>query len=820
MFRHYALTLYRSLTRHRLYAALNVLGLAVGIAVFLVLMLDVRFETSFESWIPHAVEIDAIETTAPGFGRPVNFTMGGLLDELHRDFPQLLGTKVWEQPAIVRIGSEVTAEKVEVVDPNIFQVFDLPLLAGDKASALAAPGNVVLGQAMAKRYLAPGDPLGQSINLAFNGVVRTYKVTGILKTLPRNTDLRFDFLVPLTPEMYAGDPTWSHWGSLYLQTYLRFPSRAAARAFAADLDPFIDKYALKDIGPEAHKQFGLRLTPLTALHLLDPKDAVVVAALAAVGLLSLLLAATNYVNLATARAGLRAREVAIRKVMGGTREMLTFQFVCESVLTVLVAALIGLALCEVALPLVNAAGGLSLKLDYADADGVLLTVVLVVLLVGVGVGVYPALLLARFQPAQVLGAVRAPGGGRGAGRVREILVLIQFVIAIAFMIATAVIVAQTRFVRHVDRGYRRDGLIVVNSFDEVTAAQRLNLLSAWRGEAHVTSVTSADIAPGNDDYTDLDKMKRRGAAGEGVSIHYVFTRPDFFTTYGARLIAGRWLDLQHGGDDARPRPEPAPGAATPPPGAVGPWPVRNIVLNASAVSAFGFRSPEDALGQAVEQKTDGGGYQLMTVVGVVEDIRFRSPRAPAPPTIYLMRTADFSTQIAGVRFTGGDPRPVLAEMARAWRLIAPTTPFRAATANESLLPYFRPEEQHARLFSLGAMLAVAIGCVGLYGLASFSTARRIREIGIRKTLGASTADVLRLLVGQFLRPVLLANLVAWPLAWIAMRSWLAGFDQRIALSPFYFLAATALTLAISVATVAGQAFAVARAEPAKALRHE
>jgi putative ABC transport system permease protein len=205
---------------------------------------------------------------------------------------------------------------------------------------------------------------------------------------------------------------------------------------------------------------------------------------------------------------------------------------------------------------------------------------------------------------------------------------------------------------------------------------------------------------------------------------------------------------------------------------------------------------------------------------VIDDIRFRSPHTPIPPTVYPMRDAVSSSDIAAVRYADADPKAVLAHMAATWRSIVPTTPFEGRTIDDNLAHYYRADDQHGRLFTLGALLALAIGCVGLYGLAAFNTARRVKEIGIRKTLGASTGDVLRLLIGQFLRPVLLANLVAWPLAWLAMRGWLAGFDQRIALSPAYFLAATALTLLIAVVTVAGQALGVARSEPAKALRHE
>jgi len=819
MLRHYLLTLYRSLTRHRLYAALNVMGLAVGIAVFLVLWLDVRFETSFERWIPGVSGIHVIRSTWLGAGHALDAdssTMGGTLDELRADYPQVVGTRIWSQGATILRGGHATGEQVEVVDPGFFKVFDLPLVRGDKTGILDTPDALILTETKAKAYFGAADPLGQRLTLSLMGSPRAYRVVGVLKDPPRNTDLNFDFLTPLAPWMIAADGRpWAHWGSEQLATCLRLDTPAQAAALNADLDRFVDRHAGHDLTPPAHRHLRLRTQPLVTLHLLQPKDAAVVAALGVVGLLTLVLAGVNYVNLATARAGLRAREVALRKVMGATGGTLVAQFMAESVATALLAVAIGLALCELALPVVNAAGGLALKLAYFGPDGVILPVALAALLVGVGAGVYPALVLARFQPAAVLASARAPGGGRAGGRVREALVVAQFAIAIAFTIATGVIVSQTTYLRHADIGFRRDGLIVVNSFDDsdVTAAQRTALLAAWRSLPGITHVTAADIAPGNQDSTNAENFKRPGAPGDGPSVNYVTSQPEFFETYGARLVAGRFLDRNHGGDDA---PAPTPDGAEPQAVA----PNRNVVVNEAALKTLGFKDAASAIGQTVLEGRDDGGFNTRTIVGVIANIRFRSPHAPVPPTLYFMKTRDFDSEVAGVRYAGADPRVVMDRMAAEWRRIVPADPYRAKTIEDNLGRYYRPDDQHGALFSAGAILAVAIGCVGLYGLASFTTARRVREIGIRKTLGASTGDVLRLLVGQFLRPVLLANLVAWPLAWLAMRSWLAGFDQRVSLSPAYFLGATVLTLVIAIGTVAGQAVGVARSEPARALRHE
>ena len=825
MWTHHLTTLYRSLTRHRLYAAINVLGLAVGVAVFLVLSLYVRFETSFERWLPDSNKIYVMRQTwrLPGHSAEAfDNTMGGLLEQLKADFPgEIIGTRIWDRGATVRQGGRLTSEQLERVDPDFFKVFDLPLVRGDKRTALAMPDDVMLSETRARTYFGSTDVVGQRLTMSVESELRTYRVSAVFKDPPKNTDLELTILTPLLPipAKDAEDINWYHWGSAHLSTYFRFDTPAQAAGLNDRMDAFTDRRAKADMNrPDAHRELSLRLVPLTSVHLIDPKDRGVLGILGAVGALTLLLAAVNYVNLATARAGLRAREVAIRKVMGATRTALIAQFMLEAVATAAVASLVGLALAELALPRINAAGGLSLRLDYLGADSVLPFVLGVVLVVGLGAGGYPALLLSRYRPAAVLASARTPGGGRAGSRVLELLVAAQFAIAIAFGVGTAVIVTQADYLRRADLGFHRAGLIEVNSFDsgDVSDAQQTSLLEMWHSTPGVVGVTHANIAPGVDDNTNATNIKRPNVAGEGPGLNWVATGPDFFTVYGARLLAGRLLDRDHGMDDL----PPVPDTATPQEKAAAQARNRNIVLNASALKVEGFASPQDAIGKTLLEGTDGGGFRPMTVVGVVGDLRLRSPHKPVPGTFYQLSTHHISDAVAVIRYADADPRAMTARLQETWRKVVPGAPFEAETGETKLSAYYKSDDQRGRLFTIGAVLAVAIGCVGLYGLASFTTARRIREIGIRKTLGASTADILRLLVGQFLRPVLLANLVAWPLAYVAMRSWLSGFDQRIALSPVYFIGATALTLAVALATVIGQALLVARAEPARALRHE
>ncbi len=801
------LSLYRSLTRHRLYAALNIGGLAVGIAVFLVLGLYVRFETSFEKWLPRHDGIYVVQTVWNLPESPVNGaypnTMGGLLDQLREDFPGIVGTRIrgGENGGSVIRGGVATAEDVAQVDASFFRVFDLPMARGDGRAALASPTNALISESVARKYFGTSHPVGQTLTIATDAQTN-YQIAGVFRDLPQTSDLRLSILIPL-PQTPPSE-NWFHWGSTSLQTFLRFDTPAAARAFSQTMPSFVNRRGLADLGKNAWDTQRIAVLPIDLLHL-EPTGSqsasrkITVVTLGLVGLLTLVIAVVNYVNLATARAGLRAREVAMRKVLGADRATLVRQFLGEAVLTVIVAGLTGLILAELGLPLVNAAGGLSLSIPYALVVPALAVLAVVV---GIVAGFYPAVLLSRFPAAAVLASARSPGGGRAGTRTREALVVLQFALAIAFMIGTTVLVAQTRHVRQSDLGFRREGLLVLLSMRDslVDSAQRRAVIAAIRDLPGVTGVAVGNTAVGGSGEDNSDNVPLPGVTGPGPSLRWSIVGPAFFRVYGTRLLAGWVFDEAHRADDDPSRAKGVPIA---------------IVINRRAVAVLGFRSPEAAVGKTV------GGDRPRTIIGVIDDMRFSSPREPnsAAYYIYYREPERTGTAVASIRFAG-DPRAMLDAVRKTWQRTVPQVPFAADTADSRLNAFYEIDDRATRLFGIGAALAVLIGCVGLWGLASFNTARRIREIGIRKTLGASSADIVMLLVGQFLRPVLIANVIAWPLAFVAMRTWLAGFDDRITLSPLYFVGASLLALAIAVLTVLGQSLRASRAAPAWALRHD
>jgi putative ABC transport system permease protein len=503
--------------------------------------------------------------------------------------------------------------------------------------------------------------------------------------------------------------------------------------------------------------------------------------------------------------------------MGATRRMLMLQFVGESVAVALAAGLIGAALIELALPAIGAVLAEPIRMPYFGARGMLLPLLGLCLVVGLAAGVYPALALSRFSSAAVLASARTPGGGRTGARMREVLAVGQFAIAICLMICTAVIFGQMQFLRNSDVGFRRDGLLIVKGLGDAQVAPRMrSIIEAFRRTPGVLSVTASDRRPAPDDMN-LSNVTLIGNPSVQPTLLHEVIGPDYMRTYGLRLIAGRSLDMAHGADDQV-------GADLDQHADRGDE--MNIMVNATAARQLGFADPRQVVGQRLRLGRSGAGQPIVEkIVGVVADVRFVSPRTPMPAQDYLLDSSlgppnRPSSWSAAARVRDGTQAQVRERLESAWRSIVPGAPFQAQTVQVTMRPFYDGDARRGQLFAAGAVLSALIACLGLYGLAAFNTSRRFKEIGIRKTLGASTADVLRLLVGEFLRPVLWANLIAWPVAYLAMRWWLAGFDQRISLNPAYFLIPSLAAIVVAVLTVAEQAIRVSRAEPSRALRYE
>ncbi|WP_231854367.1 ABC transporter permease [Gluconacetobacter diazotrophicus] len=812
MLTHGLLTFCRMLSRHRLYAILNIAGLGLGIAVFVVLSLVVRFEYGFDRQVPGAATIARVDEiwTLPG-QPPIHSldTTFAAYDPLLADFPQIAAaTRIDDNPCAVDDGRGHPAMMtVDYVDPTFFDVFALPMREGSARDALAAPDRVAISESTARRLFGTADARGRQVGITEDDRRTLHTVSAVFRDVPRDWTVRPDILTVIPQDMKDREASFRHWGSDSGMVWLRVRTPADIRPVAAGLPDFLHR---RMTDPDvSHASFRMTLMPLLNAHFGDVdvyggqsgSDRRVIDALGLVGLLALVAAVINYVNLATARAGLRAREVALRKVLGATRLQLLVQFLTESVLLLLPCAVLGLALAELVLPFVNTMGGWAVTIDYG---WLLPRLALVVIVVGIAAGLYPALVLSGYRPAAVLAASRVPSGGRMGQRLRNILVLAQFSFAIAFAICTLVVNAQAAFIRTADRGFRQHHLYLVSllASDRMQARQQA-ILDTLRAVPGVDAITLSDRQPRSTSRNTSD-FKRMDRPSVDPSLTRERVGRDYPQTYGITLLAGRWFDAAHGQDRATRSLFTGPAPAT-----------ASVVINERAVRALDFPDAAAAIGHVLTER-----QARLVIIGVVRDVRFMSAREPVEPLLYL-RTDDIITDtVIAVRADGVPPDAMLRRLQDAWRTIAPDLPFVGESADSRLADYYQPDQRRGQLFTLGAGVAVVIACLGLYGLSSFNAARRVHEIGIRKTLGADTRDVLVLLATQFLRPVLLANLIAWPVAWMAMRGWLAGFDQRVGLSPLYFVVVSLAATALSLLTIIGQTLRVARAEPAKALRHD
>ncbi|MFT4075070.1 MAG: ABC transporter permease [Asticcacaulis sp.] len=804
----------RGFTRHPLYALLNMLGLSFGIAVFIALSLLYRFETSYESWSPELPQIYFMGTRYhfPGMSEEIrSSSMGGLLEEFKTAYPQTDGTRDWPNTVTIHKGAEVFSEQGDLVDANFLTFFNVPMLQGDAATALTDPSRIVLSETMARKYFGTADVIGRTITLSDEEGLKAYTVSAVMRDLPKNTEMKLDILRLMTSQRTAMEKeTWHHWGSGQLNTYVKFKDRAEALAFEKQMPAFTDRQVGDTFGPDItpHKLLELKVVPLADGHLIDPKLKAAIISLGLVGVVALTLALINYINLATARAGMRAREVAVRKTLGAPPAALRLQFLGEAILTLLLAFLVALSGVELSLPLINSAGGLSLSIDYRGDALWILSLLGVVLGAGLLAALYPAFVLSAFKPSQVLASSRTPGGGRMGGRIRAGLAMLQFTAVVSAFVLIMGFILQIDHIQKADIGFGRDNFMIITAFRDsgVNQAQRDAYMTAVKGVRGVTRATVGNAIPGDQSTSNSSNIVRPGQSDNislSPSLNWSMVGDGYFELLGTKLIAGRFFEPGRGEDQ------------------MWDWSkdnketVYSVIISRKAAKNMGFASPQ----AAVNQPATFNDHHVR-IIGVVEDMRFYNPNEAIPPKLYLY-DAHVSYAAAGMVRYQGVTEPQMRERLRAlWRQIAPSVPFEVTSVTENLDKYYKPERDRNHLFSIGTGIAALIGCIGLYGLAAFNTSRRIREIGVRKVLGASRGQVVWLLLLQFLRPVAVASLVAWPVAWLVLSHWLSQFDDAIAMPYWIFPVASVTALAIALITVAGVAFGAASVEPGKALRHE
>jgi putative ABC transport system permease protein len=837
MLGHYLSTALRALARSPLYALINVVGLAIGLAACLALFLYVRFERSYDGWIPDADRTFQIQTRwvgdgiTPGFGQESPYR---IVWDMQRDFPQIeTVASAFLRSPVVNVGGEShIVEDAWVADPTLFDVLRLPFAQGDRATALAEGGSAVLSEAEAARLFGERPAMGATFTVSLVGQDIPVRVTGILRDLPENTHLKMPMVIRLDRSVYAEQAfLFELWTSGTGVSYARLRPGASAEAINAALPAFerrrMPANAVGSDGVQPHESVAFSLANVRDVHLgpaqqmaqrpgNDPQR---IATFSVVALLLLGISCVNFVNLATARSSLRAREVALRKVVGARRRQLIVQFIGESLVVTAAGMLLALALLELATPFLRTYLASALDFHYLGAGGLLPWIALLTLIVGVASGIYPAFVLSRFSPAAILN-----GGGRGLdqggrGRLRNSLVIGQFTVSIALICCTLTVYAQTRHAMNRDPGFEKAGLVAITSFyrSQVGESARAALLDRLRALSGVTAVVRSNVVPPLENMSKRN-FQRPGRAPQLIGDYYV--EPGYFAAIGAPLLAGR----EFSPDVARDLVPDLPyEASTPEEAAAQRDFLRrglNIVVNAAAARALGWTDPAAAVGQTIRADliATEAGLVPATIVGIVPDLQLRSARDEIEPSIYIQDPRNFDSLL--VRFAGVPPSQLLARMDAEWRRLVSEVPLQSRFVDDSIADLYARDILEGQMFAFFAALTTLVGCLGLFGLAAFAAERRTREIGIRKVLGARTGDIVRLLAWQFARPVIVANLVAWPIAWWAMRDWLNGFADRVDLSPLWFAAAGLLALAVALATTVGHTLRVARANPIHALRHE
>jgi putative ABC transport system permease protein len=828
MLRNYVVTALRNLARNWLYGAISILGLAVAFAAAILIAQFVRNEFSYDHWLPGYRQVYKIADvlTQPGQpGEPSDQTNAVIAGNLRTTFPGVVAAArlLQDGPGVrYHTGDTLTAEHAFAwVDPDIFKVFPLPVLAGDLSSALQQPDTVVITRSAARRYFHRDLPIGDTLQVqtlelpapdAPPGppriVWRAMRVMAVLKDLPPNTNLTTEIFAPgLTPNSGIANAAHAGIGMTMAYTFVRLSPTAST----ADL-----QQALNVAGQPEAKLFARIATggrfayfpvPIGEAHMtpgqtgkeVKPQGSWTVAyGIAGVAALLVLVAAINFVTLMTARAGRRAVEVGVRKATGARRLDLMAQFIGEALLHVAVAAVIALALAELMLPAFNAFVRRELTLDVLHDPWLVPGVTAAALIVGLLASIYPALVLSSFRPATVLkgGLLQASGSPLA----RQALVMVQFAVLVGLIVATTTIYRQTQFALAKGLGGGDSKLIL---------SVLMPCGGAFPDEARklpgVAAVGCSSLyALNTPTYSFIDPIRVPG----GTTVNFDMAPVDFgfFEVFGVKPIAGRLFSRDHGPD----------GVLADPKSVAGP----SVVINETAARILGFADPRVALGRRMNWGNHSGrGPKTYTseIIGVVPDLPV-TVRAAARPTFYIVAPGQ---SVVSIRMTGKNLRGTIRAIEGIWqRTDGWSGPMGVIFLDQSRAALYLDLIVQSGTVVVGAGLAILIACLGLFALAAYATERRTKEIGVRKVMGADTRQVVLLLLWQFTLPVLAAVAVALPLGYLAMTWWLRGFVYHVSLTAWTFVLAAVAGVAIAWVTVSWQSFVVARAKPASALRYE
>ncbi len=825
----YIKTAIRHISRHKLYSFINIGGLAVGLAACILILLFVRDEVSYDSWLPGIERVHRMEATFYPPGRaPLAFvnTPGPARDPLLSYF----AGKIEEAARIYRTGHSMSTgdrtfnERVTYVDDNFFELFSLPMVVGEREAAVRDSTSLILSEAMAEKFFGRQPAVGKTIT--FDNET-DYKVVGVFKDIPSNSHLVIDFIAYFDLNRYTDQP-WvaESWLSANVHTYIKTAPGVSVDEINAAAKDFVDASAVIQIPgfpvdtPSDILAFDFISVPDIHLHatkaggMKPPGSIAAVYIFSAVAGLILLIACINFMNLATARALQRAREVSMRKVLGARRGQLIKQFLGEATVTSILALVVAVAMVELALPAYNDFLGKTLELSLFTDPWLAGGLVALIVLVGVISGSYPAFVLSNFRPARVLHS--ATSASDSGSKVRSGLVVLQFAISIGLILSTGVVYGQMIYAQSMNLGFDKSQKLTLQGLrdDQIQAkAAIIGLEMAKLPGVKGVAYASDSIPQRSNNNTIVEPPQGQG--GEPLVIEQMSVGIGFFELYGVEPLAGRLFSEDFRGDLRPQRDDIAPDQ------------VINIgvIINQSSLSRIGALTPEDAIGQVLRVRIGLISNQTSTanasIVGVIPDMHMRSVRFDVAPMIFFVIENQYLDYLS-LELEGGQITETLAAIDNLWAQLVPEVPIAREFVDERIASLYTREAERARMFAGFALFAVLVACLGLYGLASFAADRRTKEIGLRKIMGASVGDIVKMLLWQFSKPVLIANLIAWPVAFYFMSGWLDGFIYRLDLSVLPVMAAAAGLLALLVAwvTVAAHAARVARSSPIEALRYE
>ena len=816
MWRNYLNAALRNLSRNRLYAAINIAGLAIGLTAAIFVGLFVREELSYDRFIPSHQNIYRVSMTrqTPGTdAAPYSMSYYRVAEWLDSDFPEIQNiTRLWMIRKALRQGDIEAQQTVGFADEDFFRVFTLPVVAGDLANALSTPDSIVLTRQAARRYFGEDAPIGKTLELDRSTVMR---VTAVIEDLPSNTHLNFTVIASSAGllQQLSQLPEFNI-RKFESHTYFALKPGTSIHALDERLATLIDRHQKFPPGI----QLSLDVLPIADIHLRSvaqfplkpPGDLKTIYAVTAIGILVVLIAGINFVNLMTARATQRAVEVGIRKVAGASRRDLMLQFIGESLLCVALAMLLAIAAVELLMPSFNALLDRSpgnhttpaLAFEYWRDPMLALSLLSALLVIGVAAGLYPAVVLSSFRPINTLKS--GVSSSAGSFTVRQLLVVLQFAVLVMLILATMVIHRQTQFA--LNEGLRIDrNQVLLLTFRDPRVRQSFQ--EALADVPGIEAVTSSHTAPTNRGTIQLTAER---AGGAQAALQFTPVDFNFHEFYGLQPLAGRLLSRGRGTDAV---PSNAASATTTGQGAA----QLSLLVNESTMRALGFATPEEAVGQTLKIKEWSPALQYV-IVGVVPDFPVDSIRVPIQPTVYFVNESGLS--MISARLSGQSIPETLARIDQLWQRLGEPRPIERQFLDEYYDFLYSDVRQQARLFNSFTLIALLIASLGLFGLSVFSAQQRTKEVGIRKAMGAGTTEIMGLLLWQFTRPVLLATAVALPVgAWL-MQRWLNGFAQRAPLEAGLVLAAGAAAVLIGTLTVAAHVYFVARWRPVSALRYE